>query len=144
MNIDDSTEHSRKLTIIKYAVSVGIALVIALLAGLLENSFLEVKMPFIRLACDGCFVAGIMYLSFGGLSYVSVNGGFDALNYAFYMLKQRFLHPHPDHRDQDYYEFITNKRKNRKAHKVWYLLIIGGVFLLAAIIMVPFVPDVAL
>ncbi len=136
--IDDGTNSK---PYIKWIVASVIAVVIAFAVGFGEQSLWGVKFPFLRLACDGCFVSGVLFLSFGGLSFISVHGGFDAISYGFYMLKSRFLHPNPEYREQAYYDYVTAKKKNRKAMSVLYLIIIGAVLIAASIIMLPFVPD---
>ena len=141
MYLDDGKKEKLN-RIIKYAVASAIALLLAFLLGLFEQLGYEgVKFPFLRLCCDGCFVSGVLYLATGGLAYISEHGGFDAISYALHMIKNRFVHPNPEYREKDYYDYITRKKKNRKARKVLYLVIIGAVLIIAAAIMVPFVPD---
>ena len=140
---DDVTPETKKTPLfIKYLIAVVVGLIIAVAIGFTEQHMYNgVKFPLLRLGCDGLFVAGVFLLASGGLAYVTENGGFDALQYAVFMLVSRIKHPHPDHREEDYYEFVKDKKSRRKPRSVVFLIITGAVFVALAAAMIPFVPD---
>lgn len=125
-------------------ISVAVSLLMCTGFIFLENSLnTKVPLPAIRLICDGTFVTAVLFVSFGGLTFIAYHGGFDAFNYAFIKLKDMILHPRRmDRSDNDtYYDYVKSKRDKKKKPYL-HLFIIGLIYLVVSVILVFFTPDI--
>lgn len=117
-----------------YIVTLAVAILITLLVSRYEESVLALSSPSInfslkRRICDGFFVSGSLILSFGGLIAIAEHGGLDAIRYAFYRMKERFVHPRVEERDNDgYYEYVKSREERKKAPFL-HFVVIGALFI---------------
>ena len=82
-----------------------------------------------KILCD-CFTVPGLVLVFVGLLVVCSNGGtFDMLGFG---VKKFFGLFKKESDKQTFYEYRQNKLANRRSF--WYLLVVGGVFVAAAVI----------
>ena len=93
--------------------------------------------PFSQLFCDGCFVAGVLLLGFGGLKFVRNQGFFDMLTYSVtttFQLHFPFskMNSPLEERNEDFMDYKERKRESRKpaAELLWA----GLIYLILAVI----------
>ncbi len=125
--------------IFHWLIAFFIALIFAFAVFFYEKNNFSLEFSNARMICDACFVTSVIFISFGALTFVSQNGGFDALRYATIKFLDTIRHPNPDDRaeKETYYDYVKSKRRQKK-HNVLYLFIIGGFFLLLSLILIPF------
>lgn len=125
----------RKRSKSKYIITFLIGL--AVMVGVLfSRGFFVLTEPAAVFAalCDACFVLGALSAGIGALVFVANDGMFDMITYG--VQKVLFL-VWSRKRDEDsprtFYDYRTMKHAGRKA-EFGFLLVIGGVFLVAAVI----------
>lgn len=132
----------KKYAVVIISIVISILICVGMIA--LEDSLnAKVHLPLIRLICDGTFITAVLYVSVGGLVFISGHGGFDAFNYAFIKLKDAILHPRRVDRSENdtYFDYVQEKHKKKKTPFL-HFFIIGLVYLVIAIVLVFFTPDV--
>lgn len=122
-----------KKTIIKYSVGTLVALAIFLLVISLRDIYVvKEKKEIYRILSDGFTYPGIIFLCGGFLVFVSNRGIFNGIGYA---LKWFFIKLIPfSKKEHETYGDYLEKRKFVKSY--YFLYIIGGVFLIMAIIFI--------
>lgn len=126
--------------ILPWIVTLAVAILITLLVSRYEAAVLALSSPNIdfslkRRICDGFFVSGALILSFGGLVAIAEHGGLDAIRYAFYRLKERFIHSRLEERDNDgYYEYVKSREAREKAPFA-HLLSVGALFIALSLVL---------
>lgn len=124
-----------KDTIIKYSVTFGTGLIVAILYCIIKGAFkAEEGVDRLRIICDGVTIPGVLMLCVGLLTYVNKEGFFDGLGYSFKKMRVvRRNYRIEDDSTKSYYDYKKSVEKNRKTY--WHLVIVGLVFLAAAAIL---------
>lgn len=119
--------------IIKYIITIGIGLVIALIIANSKNIFSETNNKNIyHILSDSFFVPAIIITGFGLLIYVSNEGIFDGLTFAIMSFIQMFKKKLEKKYDS-FYEYKERKKANKMPVK--FVLISGLILMAIAIIM---------
>ena len=117
---------------IKYFVTVGVGLIIALWVAISNGLFSQTDIMVIyQILSDSFLVAGVLVAGFGLLLFVSNEGVFDGLRYGFKVLAQMFKR-HPTPVKETYYDYRTAKGRNKISFG--YLVICGVGFLAICIL----------
>lgn len=129
-----------KKKIILYTVYFVVALAIVLLVCGLRGILTEQKdkVTVIVAVCDAFFVAGAMFLCFGGLAWASDKGAFDGLGYSVSSLFN--IHKPAGkglnwQKKETYQEYVERKHSPEKKKSQPFLFIVGAIFLVVAIIL---------
>lgn len=129
-----------KKKIILYTVYFVVALAMVLLVCGLRGILTEQKdkVTVIVALCDAFFVAGAMFLCFGGLAWASDKGAFDGLGYSFSSLFN--IHKPAGkglnwQKKETYQEYVERKHSPEKKKSQPFLFIVGAIFLVVAIIL---------
>lgn len=129
-----------KKKIILYTVYFVVALAMVLLVCGLRGILTEQKdkVTVIVALCDAFFVAGAMFLCFGGLTWASDKGAFDGLGYSFSSLFN--VHKPAGkglnwQKKETYQEYVERKHSPDKKKSQPFLFIVGAIFLVVAIIL---------
>lgn len=103
-------------------------LALALCAAVVLYEKGNAQWAFARMACDGCFVAGVLFTGVGVLAWVASVSGFAAIGYAWYLLTRK-LSPSRSKFEQrlSYLEYIEEHRKKDKSPNC--ILATGAAFL---------------
>lgn len=121
--------------VITLAFAVGLVLIPCGVNGVLTGDLPQVDV--IRYVSDGFFIAAVLILCAGGLTWASRLGTFDGLGYTFSLWLQRFTNNKRDwHKKEDFQEYKERKAEKKKGTKINYLLIFGGVLMIVAVILV--------
>jgi len=128
-----------KKKIILYAISFIIALALVLLVCGLRGVLTEQKdkVTIIITLCDAFFVAGALFLCFGGLSWASEKGAFDGLGYSvssLFNLRKPVKKGVEWKPRETYEEYVERKHSPDKKKPKLFLVIVGAIFLFVAII----------
>lgn len=103
-------------------------LALALCAAIVLYEKENAQWAFARMACDGCFVTGILFTGVGVLAWVVNVSGFAALGYAWYLLVRKLSPSRAKFEERlSYLEYIETRRKKSKSPKC--ILVTGVVFL---------------
>ena len=120
-------------TVIRYAVTCGVALAIGILELVLQlwgaGSFFELtRWEQMRLLCDAFTVPGMLLVLVGLLMLLVKQGAMDGLSYIGHYLVHAFV-PWKRTDAQKYGDFITAKEEKRQQQDRHYghLLVVGGV-----------------
>ena len=117
---------------IKYFITVGVGLLIALIVAISKDLFTQTRPAIIFQILSDCFlVSGVVIAGIGLLLFVSNEGVFDGLSYGFKVLFQMFK-KHPTPIKESYYDY--RMAKGRFKLSFGFLLICGVVFLIICII----------
>lgn len=111
---------------VKYLVTAGIGLLAVLLVLLSRGFFKDgvTAADRIMLLSDAFFTVGILIACFGGLMYVSGEGVFDGLTYAFFSLTWFF---NVKKKRESYADYKARKHGGKKKSFL-YLIIVGVLF----------------
>ncbi|MDR0963287.1 MAG: DUF3899 domain-containing protein [Clostridium sp.] len=119
----------------KYIVSATVGILITLAVAWMQGAFsTKSTADLMRIFSNGTLTAGVLLAGVGLLTASSTAGTFDMLAYGVRSLVASFRRDRSK-RDQpkDFYEYRTAKDATRKTS--WYLVFVGGVYLLTAIIL---------
>lgn len=117
---------------IKYFITVGCGLIIALLVAMSSDLFSQTQAFIIfRILSDSCLVAGVLITGMGLLLFVSNEGAFDGITYGFKVLFQMFK-PKVKPVKESYYDYRVARGRNKLAFG--FLVICGSAFLVLSII----------
>ncbi|MGN0426845.1 MAG: DUF3899 domain-containing protein [Agathobacter sp.] len=117
-------------------ITAGVACVITILVLAFElSNYGTDKIAVIHALCDGFFVAAVCVLSMGVLAWAAGQGSFYGLQYLFHCVVS-FFSPRKDRfeKRKSYYEFL-NEAKSKEKTDVRSILLVGVLWLLAAIVM---------
>lgn len=119
---------------IKYFVTVGIGLLIALAVALSKNLFAQTNIRLIyAILSDSFLTAGVLVTGFGLLLFVTNEGVFDGLKYGFKVLAQMFK-KHPTPVKETYYDYRTARGRSKVSFG--YIVICGAAFLAICILFI--------
>ena len=128
-----SGKPSALATALRSALSLAVAIVLACLVAWYERiAFRGEELSLARRCCDGAFVSAVLFLSLGGLSFVSHWGGFDAVSYALTSFADIFRRPERRRGKASYADYVHAKHDGRHRPSL-RLLIVGAVMLVAAL-----------
>lgn len=120
---------------ITFAVAIAIVLLVCGLRGILTEQ--KDTLTIIITLCDAFFVAGAIFLCFGALAWASDKGAFDGLGYS---VSSMFNIHKPAGKGlnwkqkETYQEYIERKHSPEKQKTQPFLFIVGGIFLLVAVV----------
>ena len=118
---------------IKYVIVSVVAVVLAVVYALSNHVFAQDDpKEMLKILCDAFFVPGVIITGFGGLVVASNGGTFDMLSYGM----QRFFGLFQKDVTKVKYRTFREYRASReeKDRSFWYLLIVGVVCLLVAVV----------
>lgn len=116
----------------QYAAAVILAAAVFTAGAITQNLFQEEDIQKKLGILSDCFLFPAVLLGgMGGLSWAASEGTFDMLQYGFYMVFQRLLHPHKT--IEGFYEYKVSREESRDG---WlkHFLIIGLICLFASVI----------
>ncbi|MBE5781743.1 MAG: DUF3899 domain-containing protein [Clostridiales bacterium] len=129
-----SKKNERNLgTWVQYVSAIFVGLVIAVPVALLQGfSFGQAAYLNARYLSDGFFVAGMLIAGIGGMVWISSTGFFDIFSYGFHSILVLFssLKNPKDH--EKYYDYKT-MREEKRGKPLYFLVIVGVLFLLLAV-----------
>ncbi len=117
-----------KKKIIRYLITAGVGLVIALSVSFVKSLYWLEDITDIMQALSDCFVVPGLFLILFGLLVVCSNGGtFDMLGFGTKKVISVFKR-HPSEKDREsFYEYRNRKQEGKRSFG--YLIIVGVVFL---------------
>lgn len=117
-----------KKKIIRYLITAGVGLVIALCVSFVKSLYWLEDITDIMQALSDCFVVPGLFLILFGLLVVCSNGGtFDMLGFGTKKVISVFKR-HPSEKDREsFYEYRNRKQESKRSFG--YLIIVGVVFL---------------
>lgn len=117
-----------KKKIIRYLITAGVGLVIALSVSFVKSLYWLEDITDIMQALSDCFVVPGLFLILFGLLVVCSNGGtFDMLGFGTKKVISVFKR-HPSEKDREsFYEYRNRKQESKRSFG--YLIIVGVVFL---------------
>lgn len=120
--------------VVAVVVSVGLILLVCGTKGVLTSHLTQQET--IKYVCDGFFVAAVVLLGMGGLTWASGQGTFDGLGYTFSLWKEKFTNHKKDwHKREDFQEYKERKAEKKKNRKINHFLVMGGVLMIVAAIL---------
>ena len=120
--------------VVAVVVSVGLILLVCGTKGVLTSHLTQQEI--IKYVCDGFFVAAVVLLGMGGLTWASGQGTFDGLGYTFSLWKEKFTNHKKDwHKREDFQEYKERKAEKKKNRKINHFLVMGGVLMIVAAIL---------
>ena len=129
-------DENKKKKIIKLAVSIGTALIAAVIVFVwrLNNPPFDMeKMPVMQALSDGFFAVGIVLVGFGALMWVSTTGVLDIITYGFKSLIYLFTPFQKERGTGGFYEYkleMEEKRGKAKPH----IFLVGVAFILISLV----------
>lgn len=115
----------------KYAgwlICAAAALAVCAAVVLYERSY--ASWDFMRMLCDGSFVAGVLFMGFGALVWVANFGGFTALGYGWYLLTRKLTVSRSKFEERmSYLEYVESRKEK---HKNPVCIFVTGLICLAA------------
>lgn len=129
-------ERSNKSTFVKYAATIAIGLVLALLYCILKGLFkASDKGQILRILCDAFTIPGILLACFGLLTLVIKEGSLDGITYSFSAMRRvRRGYANDGKTSKSYYDYKQAAKGKRKV--AWHLIIVGLGFIAVAIALV--------
>lgn len=122
--------------IIKYAVTFAIGLLLSLGIFLLKDLFSQTEPIMIfSILSDGFFITGALLIGAGLIVLCTNQGLFDGLTYAFYTLFVTHNWSRTKLEDKKSYVEYREDKAEKRGGTPLYLIIVGAVFLTAAIVM---------
>ena len=119
--------------LLRYAITSLLGLLIAFLIAYFKGVFMQTEAKEVmRILSDAAFVPGVIIEGVGLLVLVSAGGVFDMLAYGVRSLFVVFLRNPANRKYKDYYEYRQAQKGKKRSFA--YLAIVGGVFILIAII----------
>lgn len=122
-------EH-KKAYLISTAVGLLIALGVFLVKGLFTQTDALIRL---KILCDGFFVSAVMLLGVGLLVMVSNEGIFSTLAFGVKRFGLFFFNRKIEKDRESYADYYQRKREKQAPYK--FLLVVGGAFMLVAVIL---------
>ena len=117
---------------IKYFITVGVGLVLALIVANAKDLFAQTGLSVIYQILSDCFlIPGVVIAGMGLLLFASNEGVFDGISYGFKVIAQMFKRK-PTPVKQSYFEYREEKGRNKLTFG--FLLICGAAFFAVSII----------
>ena len=119
---------------LKYVITAGVLAVLTVLTAWARGAFSATEMQdVIGYWCDAFSVPGLITLCIGLLVVASNGGVFDMLVYGVVRLFALFKKDPVDRKYGGYYEYQQSRRAKKRPF--WFLVIVGGAYLLVGIIL---------
>ena len=123
---------------LRYVLAIVVGLLLALTVCFARDIFHETDAALIvRYLSDAFLVPGVLLTGIGLLSFLKKEGTYDGLTYSFHSMRmasaRRFSDEAHDDMARTYYDYKQSVKAKRKV--AWHLIIVGGVFLLVAIVL---------
>ena len=123
-------------TVIKYLATIGGAMLMCLIVIWLRDLGSEENLAQrYRILADAFSVPGVILMCFSGIMWVSSDGFFDSLGYAFSRVGGMFI-PFIKTKHETYYDYKQRKKEKRKKEGFWYLFFVGFGFVLISVVFV--------
>lgn len=117
---------------LRYLITAGVLAVFTVLVAWARGVFGEKdQMELLRLVSDAFAVPGILAVCFGLIIVASNGGTFDMLAYGVLSLFRLLKKDPIDRKYGGFYEYRKAKQQNKRSF--WYLVLVGGVYLLVGI-----------
>lgn len=127
---DTSKKYNKPLY---YFVTACVCLLIGIIVVIVEYPYLTHKIhEYIFLASDACFVSGVIVGGVGVLVLVSGEGTFDLLAYGFGIILKAFS---KNKNHESFIDYKQRKESERGNVKVWFIAVVGGIFVVLGIIL---------
>ena len=127
-------KQENRSSFIKYAVCVGIELVIAFLVIWSKGFFTDRAAVNLQILSDAFFVAGILMTLFAGMLYVSSEGALVGIGFVLRNVVLTFI-PMGRARQERYADYRERKRREMKKNNEIGILITGLFFLAVGIVL---------
>lgn len=127
--------NNTKKTVIKYLLTIGGAALAVLLVIWLRDLAAESDLAQrYRILADAFCVPGAILMCFSGIMWVSSDGFFDSLGYAFSRVGGMFLPAYKVKHETyfDYKQRKNGKRAEKEGGSFWYLFFVGLGFVLVS------------
>lgn len=99
--------------LVEWLVCFVLALAVCIGVILYEKGFAQWGIA--RMACDGCFVSGILFVGLGVLVWVANFNGFTSLGYAWYLLVRKLSPSRARFEERlSYVEYVQSHQKKNK------------------------------
>lgn len=122
-----------KKSLIRYSVTAAVGLLLALAMTFLKQVYwLNDSEKIWQALCDCFFVPGILLFLFGVLVFCTNGGTFDMLGFGAKKFFGLFRREKTEENRESFYDYRVRKQKNRRSFG--YLLIVGAVFLMVAVV----------
>ena len=123
-----------KVKLIKYAVCVGVEVLIAFLVIWSKGFFTESAAVNLQILADAFFVAGILMTLFAGMLFVSGEGALLGIGFVLRNVVLAFI-PMGRTRHELYADYRARKLKEAKKHDSSSILVTGLIFLITGILL---------
>lgn len=123
-----AVKQETKVTLTKYAVCVGVEVLIAFLVMWSKGFFTQSAAVNIQILSDAFFVAGVLMTLFAGLLYVSSEGALIGIGFVLRNVFLAFV-PMGRARHEKYADYRERKLSNAKNHNDRCILVTGLFFL---------------
>lgn len=123
-----------KVKLIKYAVCVGVEVLIAFLVIWSKGFFTDSAAVNLQILADAFFVAGILMTLFAGMLFVSGEGALLGIGFVLRNVVLAFI-PMGRTRHELYADYRARKLKEAKKHDSSSILVTGLIFLITGILL---------
>ena len=122
----------KKVKLIKYGVTTGICLVMAIGLLISRDFFNLTQLDQIRCLCDAFFVPGILCVFGGAIIWLANEGTLDGITYVLSYAFHALL-PGSWNKRESYKDYLERKKDSRISG-YGFLFLVGGVFLLISFV----------
>ncbi len=130
-------EKNIKRTIISYSVTFVLAAAVTIMILFYKNAF-EIKSlrTLYGVLSDAFFVPGVILIGFGIMVHIAEGGFLDGISYSLRRAALSFIPGGRIKKEETYQEYKERKNDTRKKTEVISMYVVGGVFVLTAIVFV--------
>ena len=134
MNNNDLYDTSKKYNKpLYFLITAGVCLLIGIIVVIIQFPYLTHQIhEYIFIASDACFVSGVIVGGVGVLVLVSGEGTFDLLVYGFGIILKAFS---KSKNHESFIDYKQRKEAERGNVKVWFIAVVGGIFVVLGIIL---------
>ena len=129
--------NNTKKTVTKYLVTIGVAALATLLVIWLRDLSAEHDLAQrYRILADAFCVPGVILMCFSGIMWVSADGFFDSLGYAFSRIGGMFMPAYKVKHETyfDYKQRKNDKRAEKEGGSFWFLFFVGLGYVLVSVV----------
>ena len=134
MGGSETVKQETKVTLRKYAICVGVELLIAFLVIWSKGFFAQSTAVNIQILADAFFVPGILTTLFAGMMYVSGEGALIGIGFVLRNVVLTFI-PMGRAKHEVYADYRERKLREAKKHDGRHILVTGLVFLFIGIVL---------
>ena len=121
------------MTVRKYAICVGVELVIAFLVIWVNGFFTQGAAVNIQILSDACFTAGILMTFFAAMMYISGEGALIGIGFVLRNVALDFI-PMGRERHEKYADYRARKLSMAQNYSYSHILVTGLIFVLIGIV----------